>query len=185
MTRTLALVVLAAGLAAPGCSRAYFRLTQPPSASFSQFRQVEVQPLGTEGEWTANEKLKAAGGEASISIPQRAVAYLQNHGRFASAASAPGEPTGRPGVLVVTGSIYEFNPGSRAARWLAGSHGAGYGRLTARIQLLDGATGQPVAGGDAFGDVAGGWGGGSFGQAYEETARGIAQMVMYCQQVAP
>ncbi|MCI0342088.1 MAG: DUF4410 domain-containing protein [Planctomycetales bacterium] len=185
MTRTVALVLLATGLAAPGCSRAYFRLSQPPMVSFSQFRQVEVQPLGMEGEWTSNEKLRAAGGEASVSIPQRAVAYLQNYGRFASAGGAPGEAANRPGVLVVTGSIYEFNPGSRAARWLAGGYGAGYGRLTARIQLLDGGSGQVVAGGDAFGDVSGGWGGGSFGQAYEETARGIAQLVMYCQQVSP
>lgn len=72
--------------------------------------------------------------------------------------------------LVLTGTITDYKPGNRAARWAAGIFGAGRSRVAAMIKLTDRETGKVLVEREVDGNVMIG----VFGGNSNETTRGLA-----------
>ncbi len=74
--------------------------------------------------------------------------------------------------LFVNIVLTEFDPGSKAKRYLVG-HGAGTGRISYVVAIIDGQTKTTVASFEAWGEVKAGLFGGSMSQAYKAVTKTI------------
>jgi hypothetical protein len=92
---------------------------------------------------------------------------------FAEVVTA-GQPasTPNPRVIRLTGLITNYNPGSRAARWLGG--GGGNAELNSKIVFVDAATGQPLMSQDLRAVLTGG----GFGGKSEDVIKDYAHQVV-------
>ena len=76
--------------------------------------------------------------------------------------------------LFVNIVLTEFNPGSKAKRYLVG-HGAGTGKISYLVSIIDGQTKTTVASFEAWGEVKAGLFGGSMSQAYKAVTKTIIE----------
>jgi hypothetical protein len=81
-------------------------------------------------------------------------------------------PTSGAPLLRITGTIHNYQQGSRTARYFAAGH-AGTSEIDARVVLLDGATSQKLASKEIRGVLRGGVFGGGEDKATQELARQI------------
>jgi hypothetical protein len=97
--------------------------------------------------------------------------------KFKQVSSHGESPAGQNGpALQMTGTVVEFNSGSRAKRYLVG-FGVGAADVVAHIKFTDTAKGETVFERDVTAKMTGGGFGGSINGVADELAREIARVV--------
>jgi hypothetical protein len=151
-----------------GCGAKEFRADQAPVRPFRDFGQVE----GVELEIVVPDFDRMEPDDQQYvrvlakSFPDMLRARLAEKKLFISE---------NPDKLVIRGRITQYDPGSRAARWLIGM-GAGSGEIIAEIRFSD-AHGAPVARGTAVGGVSAGTAGGSMDSAVRRLVDAVVRFI--------
>lgn len=165
----LVCLILLMNVGAMGCGAKYFIVDQAPSRPFNSFSQIEVKEFQIEiknfKDLSPEEKTEAQKFTAELSVKIKNRLFFDK-GFFTS-------KTGEK--LIIEGRTVEFNPGSRAVRWLIG-FGAGEGKITVLISFIS-QDGTIVAKGIAGGGVTIGKLGGDMEEAIERLVEVITDFV--------
>ncbi len=165
--RVLALFIL---VFIVGCAASY-QVVKDNTIPLRSYRTVTVSKFSADEFWAKNAGLKNdvkwtyQVNRAGDQISGKLTKYF--------ASEWKGE-TDRE--LKIEADLFEFDPGSRAARYFVG-FGAGKGRIGYHVTLKDAATSEAVGQLDAYGTLAMGVFGGDIGTAYDQCANAIIEYV--------
>ncbi len=165
--RVLALFILVFTV---GCAASY-QVVKDNTIPLRTYRTVTVSKISADEFWAKNAGLK--NDERWTYQVNRAGNHISGKLTMYFASEWKGE-TDRE--LKIEADLFEFDPGSRAARYFVG-FGAGKGRIGYHVTLKDAATSEVVGRLDAYGTLAMGAFGGDIGTAYDQCANAIIEYV--------
>ncbi len=166
--RVLALFILVFTV---GCAARSYQVVKDNTIPLRTYRTVTVSKISADEFWAKNPGLK--NDEKWKYQVNRAGDHIWGKLTMYFASEWKGE-TDRG--LKIEADLFEFDPGSRAARYFAG-FGAGEGRIAYHVTLKDAATSEVVGQLDAYGTLTTGLFGGDIGTAYDQCANAIIEYV--------
>jgi hypothetical protein len=154
-------------VAVSGCAAGYTRVSKMPEAKFRQFQAAVVPDLA------GSDQVPE---EAKKGISEKITKELLEEKVFAEVLRE--EDGNQTSGLLIKGQVVQYNPGSRAMRYLAGPFlGAGKGSIIVNIKFIDKASGREIAESSFEGEIRGGVFGGGFDDTYNKVATEVVQFI--------
>ena len=162
------LVLAGLMMLASGCAAGYTRVSKMPEASFGAFHVALVPDVAGSSQ---------VPDEAKKGIADKIAEELADQKIFKEVLREDKDTAGAPAVLIKS-QVLQFNPGSRAMRYVAGPFfGAGKGSVIINVKFIEKATGREIAESSFEGEIRGGVFGGGFDDTYNKVATEVVQFI--------
>jgi len=167
MRRSLLLFVAGVLFVLSGCASGYTRVSKVPEGNLGKYLAVEVPDLVGSAEVPE---------EVRKGIPDKIAKQLLEDKVFPRVIRNESDMQGQ--VLLIKGQVVQYNPGSRAMRYLAGPLlGTGKGSVIVNIKFIDKTNGKDIAEANFEGEIKGGVFGGGFDDTYNKVATEAMQFI--------
>ena len=149
------------------CAIGYTRIGKAPDAPLKNYKILALPDL--------------AGGdqipeEVKSSIPNKVAEGLANEKLFAKIERGTGGKD--ESVVLLSGRVVQYNPGSRGMRYLTGPlWGVGKGSIIVNVKFIEKVSGKELADSSFEGEIKGGFFGGGIDETYEKIAEEIVHFI--------
>ena len=165
-SRVTCLLLLAVAAVVSGCAIGRTTVLRAVDGKSANFSTVEMPNL--EGGGNVPEEVKR-------SIPSKVIESLAKEKLFAKVVPASGDAAG---VLLLKGQVVQYNPGSRAMRYLTGPRwGVGRGSVIVNVTFVDKNSAAVLAEATFEGEIKGGVFGGGIDETHDAIAEEIVRFV--------
>jgi hypothetical protein len=156
------------------CATGDTKVVKQTQTSLGRFRVVEVPDLegtGPDPPWPAPPTVPM---KVRREIADAVARQLKESGLFVEVERNEGRAV--QSVLLLRGEVVDYDPGSRAGRYMT-PFGSGKGRIEVRVRFLEKDSGSEVAEANFEGTVRAGLLGGSSTETYGQIAQEIVQFI--------
>lgn len=153
-----------------GCAASYHEVKKS-EIPLKNYSKITLMPINNDKFWEQHPELKS--DEKWLYQVNRASEHIEKkvNDYFKEKMGSEGNKE-----LKMQAELFEFNPGSRAARYWVG-FGAGKGKIGYHVKLYDGESNNQIAEFDAYGTISMGAFGGDIGVAYDQCANAIIEYI--------
>jgi len=149
------------------CAVGYTRVTKAPEAPLRNYKVMEIPDL------QGSDQVPA---EMKKVISDQIAEELRKEKLFARIDRS--SATGDESVVLLSGRVVQYNPGSRGMRYLTGPlWGVGRGSIIVNVKFVEKQSGKELADSSFEGEIRGGIFGGGIDETYDKIAEEIVQFV--------
>jgi hypothetical protein len=149
------------------CAVGYTRVTKAPDTPLRKYKILEVPDL------TGSDQIPE---ELKKDVPNMVVQELQRENLFARierSSTGTGDS-----VVLLSGRVVHYNPGSRGMRYLTGPiWGVGKGSIIVNVKFVDKVSGKELGDSNFEGEIKGGIFGGGIDETHYKIAEEIVQFI--------
>lgn len=170
MKKTYALFIVV--LFIIGCAAGRTQIIQPKKVRFQNYQIIEI----TDFENNVGPDLPA---EFCAELPNSIAEKVKELNLFQEVIRSPVVTEGKHErkVLIIKGTVIEYEPGSRGKRYLAGFTGWGKAFMTFQLVAIDKMTQETIFIGNVGAELSGGFFGGGFGGVIEKMAEECTECI--------